>query len=139
MAFVVVLAIATLLAAYRVGYERGRRFGPVVPATLNAHSVYDREYDVADIVRSEADATLLINAIQENVEPDSWDSAGGYGEVVYVSKSGTLTLSHVLSGHLSVIRYLGDVREYNTGSAADLEAAVRDANDHWLSKRDVGR
>ncbi|MCA9166583.1 MAG: hypothetical protein KDB23_02890 [Planctomycetales bacterium] len=135
MAFVALLMIAALLAAYRMGYERGRMLGPVVPATFSVDRVYTREYEVADIVKSEADAALLIKAIQENVESDSWDVVGGYGEVTCASKSGTLTLSHVLSGHLSMIQYLGLVRENMAVGSVGLEVAVQDATHVWLSNQ----
>jgi hypothetical protein len=129
-ALVAMVAIATLLASYRVGYERGRKLGPMVPANISAFKICAREYEVSDIVKSEADAELLINSLRELVEPDSWDVVGKYAEISYSSKSGAFAVSHVWSGHVSVVKYLSTVRELAAGRA-DLAVVVQDVKSHW--------
>ena len=111
-ALVAMLAIAALLGSYRVGYEHGRKFGPMVPTNIKADKSYSREYDVSDIVKSEADAEMLIGSLRQLVEPDDWDVVGGYAEISYSSKSRTFLVSHVWSGHVLVVKYLSLVRDF---------------------------
>jgi hypothetical protein len=129
-ALVAMLAIAVLLTSYRVGYERGRQLGPMVPTNIKAQNIYSREYDVSDIVKSEADAEMLIGSLRQLVEPDDWDVVGGYAEISYSSKSGAFAISHVWSGHVLVVKYLSLVREFAARSA-DLTVILDDVKTNW--------
>jgi hypothetical protein len=128
--FGAMLGVAALLAAYRVGFERGRNLGPLVPLNLTATTIYAREYDVSDIVKSEADAQILIASLKERVEVDSWDVVGGYADIRYNAKVNSFTISQVWPGHVSVVKYLSHVREFASGRK-NLAASLADAETSW--------
>ncbi len=47
---VLLLVFAAVGGAYRYGYQQGRADGPVIPPNLDYHHIYEREYDVSDLV-----------------------------------------------------------------------------------------
>jgi hypothetical protein len=125
-ALIAVLLISIPLASYRLGVEHGRTLGPMIPADFSADTLYAREYDIFDIVKSKSDADMLIQSLRATAEPKSWDVIGGYAEVALNSDARTLTVSQIVSGHISVMQYLRDVRDSAAGRSdlADvLEAA----------------
>ena len=122
-ALLIVLCIAGLFASYRMGYQQGRRLGPIVPSTLRTTQIYSRQYDVADIIASEKQAAMVIDVLQETVEPDSWDLVGGYGVVNYDPKTSRIEVSHVWLGHVGVLEFLTSIRDY-AAEYPNLEATM---------------
>ena len=124
--FIAFLIISVPLASYRLGLEHGRRTGPVIPPDFSAHTIYDREYDISDIVRAKADADMLIDSLKRTAEPKCWDSVGGYAGVKFNSDSSTITVSHIVEGQISVMRYLSLIRDSALGRR-DLADVLEDA------------
>lgn len=125
------MLIASLcFASYRLGVERGREIGPMVPTSISATAIYSRDYDVSDIVKSERDANLVIDAIRESVDTDNWDAAGGYAEMQYDPKSNVLRVSHVWPGHVELVRYLESVREF-ARNGRGLDVTLSDATSNF--------
>ena len=130
--FIAIVVISSVLASYRLGFEHGREFGPIIPSDLDPQRIYDREYDVSDIIHSEADAQLVIDSLSKVVEPDSWAVVGGYAEISFNPDTERFTVSHVWLGHALVVNYLNDVREaaawrVNTNIPRDLAITVDEA------------
>jgi hypothetical protein len=125
-ALLATLLLALLLASYRLGIEEGRKRGPVVPTDFTAHTLYARDYDISDIVKSKSDAELLIASIRTTAEPNSWDVSGGPAEMAINASSTVLTVSHVNRGHASVVQYLTFVRDLAT-KGDDLSGLLNDA------------
>ena len=106
-----IFAIALASETYRLGFEHGRDAGPLVPSGLDTNQIYDREYDVSDLVSKNTDSELLVDAIHRWSTPDSWDVIGGYAMIVPNASKRTLTVSHTWPGHVSVVNYLYSIRE----------------------------
>ena len=125
-AMLLVAVAALCIATYRAGVNHGRSIGPLVPTSISASNLYTREYDISDIVASDEDTQLLIDAIRNSVDPTNWDVAGGYAELHHDSGSHTLTVSHVWPGHIDLVRYLETVREFAT-YGGDLDTVLEKA------------
>ena len=122
------VAVAALcLASYRVGVDQGRSLGPIVPTNISASNIFTRDYDISDIVKSDDDAQLLIDAIRASVDPTNWDMAGGYAELDHDAGSQTLVVSHAWPGHIELVRFLETVREFATYGGG-LDTILEDAS-----------
>ncbi|WP_345319187.1 hypothetical protein [Novipirellula rosea] len=129
-AMLAMLIAAACFASYRMGVNRGREIGPIVPTSISATAIYSRDYDISDIVKSEQDAKLVIAAIRESVDTDNWDVAGGYAELHYDPKSNVLAVSHVWPGHVELVRYLQSVREF-ARFGRTLDKTLSDASSNF--------
>lgn len=114
LGFVVLSLIA---GAYRYGYERGRRDGPIIPTSLDFYRIYPREYDVSDLVTPAAgkganpdDVALLIEHLTTWAAPSTWDIAGGYGTIA--ADGNSLLVTHSFAGHAAVLEQLSRIRDY---------------------------
>lgn len=108
--------IAAILAAYRFGYQEGRRDGPVIPSTFGSHLIYPREYDVTDLVvtdRSVEPSNLpeLIENVKTWVVPSTWDFVGGYATISPGKRQTSLVVEQTVSGHAEIVEHLTDIRD----------------------------
>lgn len=109
----VVLFVAISLSAFQfghqVGFKKGDRSG--FAAGLSA-KVYPVSYRAADLVhqpgRTDAFAQLssLAGEITRNVQPTSWDSAGGPGTVAEYAHQLTLVVSQTERAHDEISTFL---------------------------------
>lgn len=103
-------ASAALFASYRIGFDQGRLAGPLVPIDHSASTIYGREYDVSDIVKSESDAEALIAGIRDAVAPESWDVQGGYAVMEFDAGAKTIAIEQIWPHHVLVVDYLHELR-----------------------------
>jgi hypothetical protein len=121
---------AAIFASYRVGIDDGRSLGPIVPTNISATSIYSRDYDISDLVKSDEDAQQLLTTIRNSVDANNWDVAGGYAELRYDPGSQTIAVSHVWPGHVEVIRFLETAREF-AAYGGGLEDTLQNATTNF--------
>ena len=133
---IVLVIVSALFGSYRLGYDHGRELGPIIPSNFHPKKLYDREYDVSDIVSSAAEAEMVISSVREMVEQESWDVVGGYASISYNTDAGTFMVSHPWPGHVKFAIYLRLIRDYARGPAS-LADALAQAEAHVRSDRIV--
>jgi hypothetical protein len=121
-----VLILSTTFAAYKKWVNDGRAKGPIVPANLDTWTLYTRDYDVSDIVKSESEAQILMDVIYDKCESIRWDINGGYAELAYNSGQIVLSVNNVWTGHVAFVRFLATFREHVRDSGS-FDAAIKTA------------
>lgn len=103
--------ISLVLVAYRIGYQRGRIEGPILPTNLSTSQIYTREYDVSDILVSQSDADRLLDVVRRKAAAESWAVVGGYAEISFNLENKTLNVDQTWPGHVEVVRCLEQFRD----------------------------
>lgn len=114
---VLTLLFAVGLGAFRfgreVGFQQGNREG--FAAGINAQ-VYPKTYRVADLLlgpvpqSGRADYATLLDEIVANVQPTSWERAGGPATFAPYPQNLSLVVSQTSRGHDELIEFLESKR-----------------------------
>jgi hypothetical protein len=78
--------------------------------------------DLVNVAAREVRFFALADAISENVDPDSWNEAGGPGRIMPIRSLGVLVISQTSDIHQRVLEYLADLRK-RRAPGVDWEAA----------------
>jgi hypothetical protein len=124
------LVVAVTVTAYRYGLEAGRKDAWRQRAWLGR--TYTKVYYVPDLVTTPsatgtavADFRSLIEDLETEVFPNTWNTAGGTASAAGFPTNLSLVVSHDQAGHEEVANFLQ--RQRNLRSSAAGTMAARDA------------
>ena len=110
-----ILALASGLVGFRVGYQRGY----VQPIRYDGR-VVAKVYEVSDLLfplgadpsTTPPDFDSLSEMIKASVEPKSWDEVGGRGTISTMPNNLTLVISQTEKMHSRIAKLLQQIRQH---------------------------
>ncbi len=109
LAMMIALCLSAFQYGRQVGFAEGDQSGFVAGLVAKTYVVM---YPISNLVISEgteaelADCQLLIDEIVAQVQPQSWEQAGGPGEIAYDPSRKSLIVYQSERGHDAIVEFL---------------------------------